>query len=72
MKILQLAARENEAAVDDVLRILSCRDATISVENVMKQLHSAVPVRPATEVNVAAVAPHGYDLLLQTVQEATS
>lgn len=72
LKILQLAARENEAAVDDALRILFCRDATISVENVMKQFHSSVPVRPATEVNVTPVALHGYDLLLQSVQEATS
>lgn len=71
LKILQLAARENETAVDDALRVLFRRDTAISVESVTNQLQSSLPVRPVTEVEVVPVALQGYDLLLQSAQEAT-
>lgn len=69
VKILQLAARENETAVDDALRVLFARDETISVENVTTQLQSCLPVMPATQVEIAPVNLQGYDLLLRAVQE---
>lgn len=72
LKILQLAARENETAVDDALREFIRQDTTISFENVTNRLQSSQPVRPATDVEVVPVALQGYDLLLQSIQEATS
>ncbi|WP_425267094.1 Mu transposase domain-containing protein [Desulfofustis glycolicus] len=69
VKILQLAARENETAVDDALRVLFAWDETISVENVTAQLQSCLPVMPATQVEIAPVNRQGYDLLLRAVQE---
>jgi len=71
VKILQLAARENESAVDDALRVMFCGDVTISAENVTAQLQSCLPVKPATHVKVAPVTLQGYDFLLQSVQETT-
>lgn len=71
VQILRFAARENETAVDEALRVLHDQETMISAEAVENYLQSHRSARPATHVEVAAVTLHGYDLLLQNVQEAT-
>lgn len=70
LTILQLAARENEAAVDDVLRLLISQEKPITVIDVGRHLQSCRQIAPVTQITIPTVTLHGYDRLLQTKQEA--
>ncbi len=70
LKILQLAARENETAIDDALRLLIDRDQRITVCTVEQQLQSRQQIAPATQVTIPTVALRSYDQLLRSIQEA--
>ncbi len=65
--ILQLAARENEDAVDSVLRFLIDQEEEINGVQVETILRSGQALEPATDVSIQAVKLEGYDLLLQEV-----
>ena len=65
LSILQLAARDNETAVDDALRHLIDHEKNIDFAQVESVLLSGKPVEPITDISVQAVALTGYDLLLQ-------
>jgi hypothetical protein len=70
VRILWLAAHENEAAVDGVLGQALKNGATISAAEVEALLTTHTPPAPATQVEVAAVCLHGYDQLLTHTGEA--
>lgn len=63
LRLLLLAARENESAVDAALRVLLDREATITTEAVEALLDS-VPPDPVAAVTVAPVDLAHYDGLL--------
>jgi hypothetical protein len=65
--ILKLAARENEAAVDEALRLLLDRNMPISAEFVENLVLSGQKPAPATDVTIPAVVLHDYDCLLAEV-----
>lgn len=67
MKILYLAARESESAVDDALRMLIDKDMDISDEQVETLVRSNQPVPTATEIKIPAVDLTCYDQLLEEV-----
>lgn len=67
LKILYLAARENEAAVDAVLRMLIDKNMDITDERVKALVQSNEPVPTATEIHIPAVDLACYDQLLQEV-----
>lgn len=71
LKILQFAARENEAVVDDALRLLISQEKPITVIDVERQLQSCRQITPVTQITIPTVTLYGYDQLLQTMQEAT-
>ncbi len=62
--ILKLAAKENESAVDEVLRFLFERNRPISAESVESLVLSGQKPRPVTDVTIPAVVLHIYDCLL--------
>ena len=62
--ILKLAAKENEAAVDEALRLLFDRNRPISAESVESLVLSGQKPTPATDVTIPAVVLHAYDCLL--------
>ncbi len=65
LSILQLAARDNETAVDDALRYLIDHEKSIDCVQVKAILDSGKSVEPVTDISVQAVALTGYDQLLQ-------
>lgn len=67
LSILQLAAQDNETAVDDALRYLIDHEKSIDFVEVKALLRSGKSVEPVTEIAVQAVALTGYDQLLQEV-----
>jgi len=67
LKILYLAARENEAAVDDALRMLIDKNMAITAEQVKALVRSNEPVPTATEIHIPAVDLACYDQLLTEV-----
>lgn len=67
LKILYLAARESESAVDDALRMLIDKDMNISDEQVEELVRSNEPVPTATEIKIPAVDLTCYDQLLEEV-----
>ena len=67
LALLQLAARENEAAVDDALRTLIDQEKPITAAEVTAIIHSGKNIENITEVFVQAVALTRYDQLLQEV-----
>ncbi len=67
LKILYLAARESESAVDDALRMLIDKDMDISDEQVETLVRSNQPVPTATEIKIPAVDLTCYDQLLEEV-----
>jgi hypothetical protein len=69
LRILHLAARENETAVDDVLRMLIDKETPITLEAVEAMLGSQQPLTPATEIRIDEVDLCSYDALL-SVREA--
>ncbi len=68
LKILQLAAMENETAVDDALRLILNKGMTMSADTVEELLFSTRKTAPATDVEIAPVALDVYDSLLDGVQ----
>ena len=62
--ILKLAAKENEAAVDEALRLLFDRNRPISAESVESLVLSGQKPASATDVTIPAVVLHAYDCLL--------
>lgn len=71
LKILQLAARETEAGVDDALRVLLENEEPLTAKAVEVMVHSAQEIPPATDVVVAPVDLASYDQLLSScLQEA--
>jgi len=64
LKILQLAARETEAGVDDVLRWLIDQDKAINAQTVEAMVRRAREIPPITDVAVDAVNLNSYDRLL--------
>lgn len=69
LRILHLAARENETAVDDVLRMLIDNETPITLEAVETVLGSRQQLTPATEIRIDEVDLCSYDALL-SVREA--
>jgi len=67
LNILYLAARENETAVDDALRMLIDKNTDISDEQVEAIVSLNHPVPTATEVKIPAVDLTCYDQLLEEV-----
>ncbi len=67
LKILYLAARESETAVDDALRVLIDRNMDITDERVKTLVRSNEPVPTATEIHIPAVDLSCYDHLLEEV-----
>ncbi len=67
LSILHLAARENEAAVDDVLRMMIDKNKSISYEQVEAFVRSSQPVPEATKIRIPAVDLSCYDQLLEEV-----
>jgi len=64
LKILQLAARETQAGVDDALRWLIDQDKAIDVKTVEAMVQRAREIPPVTDVAVDAVNLNSYDCLL--------
>jgi hypothetical protein len=71
LKILHLAARENETAVDDALRSLINDEKPLTLENVEAFVYGQQEVAPATEVNIADIDLTAYDTLLGITEVAT-
>ncbi len=64
LNILQLAARETEAGVDDALRVLLGNEEPLTAKAVEAMVRSAQEIPPATDVVVAPVDLTSYDQLL--------
>jgi hypothetical protein len=64
LRILYLAARENEKCVDDALRVLIDGNATITADAVEEMALSDNKPEPATDVNIEDVDLGEYDTLL--------
>ena len=65
LALLQLAAKENEAAVDDALRRLMDEEGPISSDGVAALLHAGEKPDLPSKVTVQPVALTNYDQLLQ-------
>ena len=63
VQILHLAARENEAAVDDALRVLLAEERPVTFEAVQAEVHRGQPT-PVTEVIVEMTDLARFDDLL--------
>lgn len=64
LKILHLAARETETAVDDALRTLINQDKPITFEAIEAMMRSGEQLPPATELTIPEVDLAAYDALL--------
>ena len=64
LRILQLAAQENETGVDDCLRCLMNNEELISADNVEETFHSGKEPEVATDVVIDEVCLNNYDQLL--------
>jgi hypothetical protein len=69
VKVLELAARENEAAVDAVLQQLLDQDMAIEVAQVTRLVKEALVPERSPEVQIAPVDLGAYDTLLDTGKE---
>ena len=65
LRILHLAARENEQRVDDALRVLLGQELPFAAEAVTALVLSQSALPPATQIAIEAVNLAGYDALLQ-------
>jgi hypothetical protein len=63
LKILELAARENESLVDDALRTLLGEDQPITAQAVVDWMGRREPARPVTEVQVDPTELSSFDVL---------
>jgi hypothetical protein len=70
LKILHLAARENETGVDEALRALLEQEQAISPEAVEQIMRSDLKPRPATDVVIPDVELAQYDALLEREEVA--
>ena len=66
LQILELAARENEALVDDALRVLLEEDQPITAQAVKEWIGRREPARPVTEVQVEATDLSSFDCCSNT------
>jgi hypothetical protein len=64
LRILQLAARENESGVDDCLRYLMDTEESVSADRVEEMLNSEKEVEAATDVAIDEVCLAAYDQLV--------
>lgn len=64
LRILHLAATENERSVDDALRMLIGENAVITADAVKEMVLSGNKPEPVTDVNIAEVDLGDYDALL--------
>jgi Mu transposase, C-terminal domain len=71
LKILHLAARESEIAVDDALRTLIDQEQPIAFEAIEAMVHSEELIPPPTELNIQEVDLTAYDALLALREVAT-
>jgi hypothetical protein len=65
LRLLQLAARDNETAVDDALRFLLETGIPVNVEEVERRLRQGDTVTPVTEVSVDVPDLFIFDCLLE-------
>jgi hypothetical protein len=70
LQILQLAARESEALVDDALRVLLAKEEALSSAAVAEFVHRQQAAPPATEVSVVVTDLASYDGLLSNREVA--
>ncbi len=70
LQLLQLAARENQALVDQALRALIDAEALISVEAVRRLLEASSQIPAVEDVDIAPVELSAYDTLLDCEGEA--
>jgi hypothetical protein len=70
LRILHLAARENETAVDDALRTLIDQDEPITFETVEAMVSSQEHITAPTEVAITEVDLATYDVLLSVKEVA--
>jgi hypothetical protein len=70
LRILHLAARENETAVDDALRTLIDKEQPITFQTVETMLRSQEPITPATQIAIKEVDIAAYDALLSVKEVA--
>ena len=70
LKILHLAARENETGVHEALRALIEREQSISAEAVQEIMRSGQELKPATDVVIPDVELAQYDALLEPEEVA--
>ncbi len=66
LEILHLAARENEAAVDDALRTLIDKELPISIEAVERIVGSEGQIPSPAQIVIAEVDLAAYDALLSS------
>lgn len=64
LKILYLAARENETLVDEALRLLIAMEQEVTIEAVEEIVRSGQEPEPVTCVNITDVELSSYDVLL--------
>ena len=69
LAILELAAKDSEAGLDDALRHLLDKEEEVTCEAVKALLCSAQSIAPATAICVAPVELAAYDTLLSIRQE---
>ena len=67
LKILHLAALENEERVDDALRLLIDMHRLITLDAVKEIVESEDKIPPVTQVEIEKVDPRIYDQLLEVV-----
>lgn len=68
LRILELAARENEAAVDDALRVLLNREGPLDAAQVLKLLRQTQGLPDATDVAVDAPDVTCFDCLFTDME----
>jgi len=70
LRVLHLAARENEQRVDDALRVLLGQETPFAAEEVKALVLSQSALPPATQIAIEAVDLAAYDALLQGLEVA--
>ncbi len=68
LQILQLAAKENELAVDQVLQDRLDRDLPLSAQAIKEQVLAGCRPALVTDISIPAIALCAYDRLLSNVE----
>ncbi len=68
LQILQLAAKENELAVDQVLQDRLDQDLPLSAQAVKEQVLAGGRPAPVTDISIPAIALCAYDRLLSSME----